>query len=178
MEQPSARPQNGRPLQSLLLTAHYGFVEAVPSHVLRDGTGTSQIESRPTPTVVIQTSMTDARMSLSLHLVWKREPCNLSIRPRTHGLARQHVREQGQKEMLPERNPRAAFLRCLVLLYYRAVPVNVTVWVPLAALLPTVTVARFAPGVPVGAKTTVTVHFAAGARVPPLTHGALVVSRY
>src|ERR1035437_4355446 len=47
MERPSARPKNGRPLQCLLSTIHYGFVEAVPSHVLRDGTGTFQIESLP-----------------------------------------------------------------------------------------------------------------------------------
>src|ERR1019366_6711873 len=47
MERPSARPKNGRPLQNLLSTIHYGFVEAVPSQVLRDGTGTFQTESLP-----------------------------------------------------------------------------------------------------------------------------------
>ena len=39
MEQTAARPKNGRPLQNLLRTRHYGFVEAVPSRVFRDGTG-------------------------------------------------------------------------------------------------------------------------------------------
>src|SRR5713101_6013131 len=39
MEQPAARPENGRPLQNLLPTTHSVFVAAVLSRAIRDGTG-------------------------------------------------------------------------------------------------------------------------------------------
>jgi hypothetical protein len=50
MKRSSTRLENGRPLQSLI-TMHYGFVEAAPSHVLGDGAGTFQTESLPETSV-------------------------------------------------------------------------------------------------------------------------------
>jgi len=38
-ERTDARPKSGRPLQSQLPPTEDGFVEASPSHVLRDGEG-------------------------------------------------------------------------------------------------------------------------------------------
>jgi hypothetical protein len=73
MEQTAARLKNGRPLQNPLLTRQDGFVEAVPSRVFRDGTGTFTVNlSRRVGISFLSTDDTNV-LKMVIDLDWKRK---------------------------------------------------------------------------------------------------------